>query len=756
MSWSQSHNKCAVLAALVAAVSTSLAVPAATHRDRAQAATASRPLIGAIRWDGWFPNDKYVDPLVFSNYDYREPTYGWYDDQSTPNHQAIVDQEIQTAADHHLDFWAFDWYPDVTYDTANQFRGPYIDYKNSQYKGRLKFADLVQTHWLGGPVKSQYESTWVPALVGDFEDSQYVKIGNRPVLYWFATDELADPTKGWGSVAAAQAEIQYLRDQTTAVGLGAPFIIQVSGNPSDISTYGLDGQGEYRGPFTASHQCWSAQYKADFGNVNAQASNSQPVAPTLNPLNDARPRGDDPSYVLGPPPDGYADQPTFGQWLNELHDMYHWTQANSGHVTDPPLILTYAWNELDEGGPGIAPTVQEGTKYLDAINDVFVAGDPGSFDDKIGADNCAVTYQGSGWTRSFPVHGDYNNGEQQTSTAGDSASVSWDSTTGFDVIATTDSDRGAAQILIDGQSQGTVSLYSPSAQHQQLVYSINNLPRGPHTLTIVDSSGKIDITAITIHAPQLYTSASYVDDNDTSRIQYGSGWTSSPGRGYGDYNDDVHYATADNSSLTFTFTGTSVGVIGEKYSDEGNLNASIDGQPATLISEYNNGTRAARQLVYLKTGLSNTTHTLTLTKAGGGPYVTVDAFTTANPVNDTSGSDLGGGGILYTGAWTYSPQRGFGDYNDDEHYTQTNGDSASYTFYGTGVAFLTERNAENSTYDIQIDGGPAASVNTYSAVRLGQQLVWQNAAPLTTGIHTITVTKWGGNYGDVDGFYVLP
>ncbi|MFL6115530.1 MAG: hypothetical protein ACJ786_29920, partial [Catenulispora sp.] len=48
--------------------------------------------------------------------------------------------------------------------------------------------------------------------------------------------------------------------------------------------------------------------------------------------------------------------------------------------------------------------------------------------------------------------------------------------------------------------------------------------------------------------------------------------------------------------------------------------------------------------------------------------------------------------ISYTGSWTAGGNRGLGDYEDDVHATQTNGDTASLTFAGTAVSVVGEKN----------------------------------------------------------------
>ncbi|MFC4591065.1 alpha-L-fucosidase [Sphaerisporangium corydalis] len=106
-------------------------------------------------------------------------------------------------------------------------------------------------------------------------------------------------------------------------------------------------------------------------------------------------------------------------------------------------------------------------------------------------------------------------------------------------------------------------------------------------------------------------------------------------------------------------------------------------------------------------------------------------------------------GITYTGAWSTSTGRGFGDHNDDVHYTTTNGDAVSHTFTGTGVDFLTERNSDQGVVDFYIDGVLQSSVNTSNSTRQTQQVVYSRRG-LSSGSHTLRAVKRSGTYMLVD------
>lgn len=253
-----------------------------------------------------------------------------------------------------------------------------------------------------------------------------------------------------------------------------------------------------------------------------------------------------------------------------------------------------------------------------------------------------------------------------------------------------------------------------------------------------------------------------VNDNDPA-VSYasvaGGGWTYSPGRGFGDYDNDEHWTTTNGDSVSYACASCStLGFVTEKTPYSGTYDVRVDGGPATSINTYN-ATRIARQLAFLKTGLPTGSHSITVTKTSGS-YGEVDAFVTADPINDNDPS--AGYAAAPGGGWTYSPGRGYGDYRDDEHWTTTTGDSVTVPFYGTGAVVITETEPNGATIDVQLcdaTGGscsPATSVNTYNPARLAQQLVWQNTAPTAPQNQTIKITKTGGTYAQLDAIEVIP
>ena len=112
-------------------------------------------------------------------------------------------------------------------------------------------------------------------------------------------------------------------------------------------------------------------------------------------------------------------------------------------------------------------------------------------------------------------------------------------------------------------------------------------------------------------------------------------------------------------------------------------------------------------------------------------------------------------GAAYAGSWSVSSNRAYGDFGNAVEYTTTNGDSASFSFTGTGVQVLSETNADEGTVDVYVDGVKTETVDAYSATRVAQQPV-VDISGLSQGAHTVKLVKTGGQYLLVNAFTVTP
>ena len=116
-------------------------------------------------------------------------------------------------------------------------------------------------------------------------------------------------------------------------------------------------------------------------------------------------------------------------------------------------------------------------------------------------------------------------------------------------------------------------------------------------------------------------------------------------------------------------------------------------------------------------------------------------------VNDTESA------VHYTGKWMASGGRKVGDYEDDVHATQENGSTASLSFNGVAVDYITELGPDQGEVDLLIDGTLVKTLDCKSPARQVQQIsyhqAWATEAP-----HTIKIEKKSGTYMVLDAFKV--
>ena len=83
------------------------------------------------------------------------------------------------------------------------------------------------------------------------------------------------------------------------------------------------------------------------------------------------------------------------------------------------------------------------------------------------------------------------------------------------------------------------------------------------------------------------------------------------------------------------------------------------------------------------------------------------------------------------------------------HSTSINGAYFEYTFNGTGIDYISDRDSNRGNLDIYIDGVLQTTVNAYNSSPQVRQVLYSKIG-LTEGVHTLKVVKQSGSYADVD------
>ena len=180
-------------------------------------------------------------------------------------------------------------------------------------------------------------------------------------------------------------------------------------------------------------------------------------------------------------------------------------------------------------------------------------------------------------------------------------------------------DWGKAQVTLDTNPAEDVSFYSPSYIFQRSVYFKGGLTDTPHTLNLkCTGQGNIDLDLVRVTgvltqatappAPPIPPAPTYYQQNDP-KVHYTEGWTFHPtGPASG---GSFNYTGTDGASATMHFTGTAVELYALTGPDWGKARVTIDSLEPDYVDFYTAGYIFQRS-VYLKSGLDNISHTLTI------------------------------------------------------------------------------------------------------------------------------------------------
>ena len=322
------------------------------------AAEAARPIVGAIRWDGWYGEGFVVRQTEASlgqpKYHFRLPWFARVvgEDKVSINgdSQAIIEQEIAYAAQAGLNYWAFVdyWHEDPNMHLA---LNRYLGAKN---KKGVRFCFVEEGRRLD-KVRTQGWSR----LVEHFRHPDYQTVLNgRPLLFVFVkTTRLGKP------------EWDELRRQSIAAGLKAPYLVLMGWNPEqdakDMTALGFDAVSAYaRGGSYSMEQPSFAEQCALIRRARWEKCRTLHI-PSITFAStgwDTRPRNERPPSWMkdvpaAPDPTPPAQQKplidsvtaTPDELAAHIREAVAWTQANRD-LNPANAVIIYAWNEHDEGG----------------------------------------------------------------------------------------------------------------------------------------------------------------------------------------------------------------------------------------------------------------------------------------------------------------------------------------------------------------------------------------------------------------------
>ena len=315
------------------------------------------PVVGAIRWDGWYGDGGVVNEVEFSlgqpKYHYRLPWFAQILDEGrvsingdTP---AIMEQEIAYAAEAGLNYWAFLDYLDEAPGMSIGLNR-YLAVKD---KKGVRYC-LVEE---GARLDKAGTRAW-SSLVEHFRHPEYQTVlDGRPLLLLFAK-----------TTRLGKFEWDELKRQTIAAGLKAPYLVLLGWEAEKhrevlgfdaISEYACAGKG-----YTTDTETYATLTSHHVGEKlwDKWKRERTPCITFATAGWDTRPRQERPpswcSWVK-PAPDPTpparqkplidATTATPGELAAHLRAAVEWTKVNRD-LNPANAILIYAWNEHDEGG----------------------------------------------------------------------------------------------------------------------------------------------------------------------------------------------------------------------------------------------------------------------------------------------------------------------------------------------------------------------------------------------------------------------
>jgi hypothetical protein len=181
--------------------------------------------------------------------------------------------------------------------------------------------------------------------------------------------------------------------------------------------------------------------------------------------------------------------------------------------------------------------------------------------------------------------------------------------------------RYQLQVQRDGGAWSTASLTSSTATTHRLTLGLGSeyLVR----VRAIDRAGQVG--SWTTSAPVAGLRA----DDASSSLRWSGSWTTRSASGF--IGGKAHRSHIRDSSVTYTFRGTSIAWFGAKSTDMGKAWVDIDGKYVTTVDLYASSSRT-RRIVFAAT-LPDGEHTIRIRVVGtsGRPYVYVDGFYSIDP-----------------------------------------------------------------------------------------------------------------------------
>ncbi len=332
----------------------------------ARAQTPRRAIAGAIRWDAWYDSENRAAVEASLGPAQWQPRAPWFARVLSPmaisidgDRQSIIDAEIAYAAAAGLRYWAYVWYgPDDGMQHAWRL------HQSSMLRDRMNWCLLWQFTDLAGSARFARN---LADTVGYFKQANYQKVlGGRPLLYLFV-DAPAALGKAWGGDwFEVRRALEGLGSACRSAGIARPYLVVMFGAPAKaaeiLDQIGGDAISNYTGPVPHGAPVPYEQLDASVRRYwVSQAKTGKPVVPIAMLGWDRRPREEhpppwEPRRKAGAKVASYVTAGTVTERASHLRAAVDFIADNAA-ICPSTALLIYSWNECDEGGGCLCPSL---------------------------------------------------------------------------------------------------------------------------------------------------------------------------------------------------------------------------------------------------------------------------------------------------------------------------------------------------------------------------------------------------------------
>ncbi len=339
------------------------------------------------------------------------------------------------------------------------------------------------------------------------------------------------------------------------------------------------------------------------------------------------------------------------------------------------------------------------------------------------------------------------------------------------ILAPRSTTSGEAEVLLDGQPKGIVSLYASSSKSQQVVWQMSGLSETTHTVEIralgsaaAASRGErvgidaFDVWGSVLAAPR--PSAFAPIEEDDARLSASGTWSrawgsSMSGRRYA-------YCAEGNGSLTVRLQGTGLRWIGPMGSMYGSAELIVDGVSQGIESQSATST-LHRQEIWSVAGLPLGEHTVQIRLTspananGVRKPIAVDALHVLGGTLLEASRPAGvvrmaatDGRAARTGTWTSSSVS-----TSTPAVLKTRDIRSRYdlSFQGTSVTWIGSRGPDHGIAQVILDGKALGQVDLYDYALHPGRVLW-SAHGLSGGQHRLSLRLSGRRGGRSSSFFV--